>query len=865
MVSRARLAIIPMKKRKILMYSIAISLAIWCIWTWPLPRYATQGIPIAHSGGEQAPVQFMVPGDHLQLLYYFWLFSDMLSGDTPWMHNPYEFHTGDDGARHEPSPYYAPFSWVFALFAPFSTRAFSYNMAGFISIWITYLLSWLLVRRYIRSEWIAAAAACLAIMLPYRWFTLLGGSPTGFGMAITPLLLWGLDRAVRNDSLAGGIWAGLALVFSYTSDLHVFFFNVLLTPAWCLVAFVARDGFSWRSRYAYSRLARALLPAALALIALVLYSRAIATELADTHMAEGRSIREVMTFSPQRSGFWGMEPDPVSDQIHIGYVLPALLFAGALLIGLRLLRTRPRPWRDAILYGMLLTGFTGIALLALGPHGPRGAFVYLLARDWIPQYDMIRQTGKIFAILPPLLAVLVALSLASLPVSSRPRIWGHLVVLLPILVVGAEYANRVDPPVCLLANEQPAYLAVAEDAEARGRTPHIFVVPLWPGDSHYASAYQHYASLYRLRMINGYTPAVDRDYYEHIFLTFQNVNQGWLTEDQADALLSRGITHIIVHEDLFPEKVSPFPIGFTLDAMVRHPRLTLLKQAGAVWTFRLEALPGMDERMALFNEDAPFFPARHWIFERLPHKGGEIRADEGASRGHYLALTAPGATTRVGPTPSPPAHDLRWMFRIRGQGELAIESRAGDDVVHRRTVALDEDNWVWLEAPVPVEAYEAVSLELLLDAGSVDLCSALLIAGRQIQPAPGNTTDFPAALFFHAGHVDPETSGVLLRKDIDPSGPVFYGPKTPLEAGYYIAELHFTADTAPGTKIGALHVDQLFTSLDATSSQAKAGDRLRVRFALENNLPVNLVFEYYGHADVYIDRVTLKRLKDPPS
>ncbi len=78
-----------------------------------------------------------------------------------------------------------------------------------------------------------------------------------------PMLLLGLDAAVRDERLWGGVVAGLALIMSFTSDTHVLFFAALLTPAWCAFAFFARGHFEWKSPRAYWGIARALLPALL--------------------------------------------------------------------------------------------------------------------------------------------------------------------------------------------------------------------------------------------------------------------------------------------------------------------------------------------------------------------------------------------------------------------------------------------------------------------------------------------------------------------------------------------------------------------------------------------------------------------------
>ncbi len=51
------------------------------------------------------------------------------------------------------------------------------------------------------------------------------------------------------------------------------------------------------------------------------------------------------------------------------------------------------------------------------------------------------------------------------------------------------------------------YSAIKIDAKSQNVKPHIMVIPLWPGDSAFSSIYQHYVSIYNIRMINGYCPA----------------------------------------------------------------------------------------------------------------------------------------------------------------------------------------------------------------------------------------------------------------------------------------------------------------------------------------------------------------------
>ena len=78
--------------------SLLITLAVWMLFSWPLPRDLFTTIPYNAANVEDAQViRQMEPGDHLQLMYHFWLFKDMLTGHTPWFHNLYEFNLENYG------------------------------------------------------------------------------------------------------------------------------------------------------------------------------------------------------------------------------------------------------------------------------------------------------------------------------------------------------------------------------------------------------------------------------------------------------------------------------------------------------------------------------------------------------------------------------------------------------------------------------------------------------------------------------------------------------------------------------------------------------------------------------------------------
>lgn len=581
--------------------SFALTLLVWIVFSWPLPRHVFAAIPYVAAGVLEpdphlaGPVEGadliheMEPGDHLQLLYHFWLFEDMLTGHTPWFHNLYEFNLGDDAARRETGAYYFPFSFFFAAGDVLAGRAFGWNFAGFISLWLTLLMTCGLLRRYRTPEPWAWLLGVVSIALPFRWYTLLGGSPAGLAMCWPPMLMLGLDIAVREDRWRGGALAGLALLLSAWTDTHAFFFGSLLCPCWCVVSLILREQFPWRRIASYLRIAAALLPVAAALALAMLTTRNM-TGTVDTAGLKQRPDREVLLSSPTPEGLFSWHTLGVSNHIFLGVCLAVILLTG--LLAMLTLRLRGRQdGRRLIAMLMVIAGMIGITLLAVGLSGWHEGYVFRQARRFIPHYGMIRQCGKIFCLMPTLIAVALAWSVQSILALARLRQIATMFCATLLLGALVEFRAHYNVRLTTLLKSNEAYSAIADDARAGAGRPHALVLPFWPGDSHFASVYQYYCSLYRIRMVNGYRPFVPGSYRIDYFRSIASANEGDLSDAQLDDLQKRGVNYIVLHEDLFPEKVSPRPVTWTLKQLLNHPRLKLLAHHGTVWSWRIEREP----------------------------------------------------------------------------------------------------------------------------------------------------------------------------------------------------------------------------------------------------------------------------------
>ncbi|MBN1269119.1 MAG: hypothetical protein JXB04_05985 [Kiritimatiellae bacterium] len=844
-----------MKSGRIALISLMLALVAWLFFTWPLPRYITSGIPSSSQNVEKNSVRTMIPGDHLQLLYHFWLFTDMLRGSTPWFYNVYEFNLGDDHAREHRTAGFFPFFVFHAAGETLAGHAFGYNFASFIAVWLLVWSTAFLVRRYATHAGVLWTATLVGSLLPYRWATLLGGSPSGFSLMWIPLFLLGLDIVVRDFRLGGGVFALAVALLMSLSDMHALFFTLLIAPFWCIFALAARPAFNWRGRDDYLRLLRALLPMLVLPVFAVIYQALWRARTAGTVLPSGRSYGEVALFSPSAIGFIDARIQGPSSYIYIGLPLLILLAAGLIAACVAVRRGR-REARAFIPLVLLILALLGIGSLALGTNGPFRGLLLVAVRKLVPPYSMLRQPAKIFVLMPPLLAVASALSLTALFRFIPNRHGRNALFAFSLVLIALNFDRRVCPTICLLDREQGAYQAVAEYARAEGRLPRALVLPLWPGDQINSSPYQYYALLYRLRMVNGYHPLVGKDYLDE-YRRLRVINQGLLSDGDADRLLDRGIDALLLHEDAYPETVSPFGVSVTLDRLLSHPRLDPLGRDGSVWAFRI--LPADRARKPAQRDPGFYFPARRWEAETFSPPTVRTTADD---RGTEFVTLKPGAgEMKTSPCRVVPAPDLRWMIRARGRGVLMVETAGPMTPIASRTIHVASSAWAWLASPLPENvARKPIQLALRADVGSADVDMALLAAGDWLSLGPGESARIPADRFFHAGWSDPETGAVHFRKDYEPTWIVFYGPKQPLERGTYEASLDFSSPATAGTEIGRVNV-RLRESDPVTWHPLRAGEPWRVRFTQEDHLPVSLELYFTREADMTVRAVTFTRVR----
>ena len=786
--------------------AVAASVLIWAAATWPVAKEFARAIPFTNWNHTTQAVHPLTAGDHLQLLYHFWLGADAAAERSPFFTNVYEFNTGDDAERGLPGFYYLPFSAVHWAVSGRWGQAAGWNAAGLASALTGLLFLVLLARRWAGGKaWAGLAAGLVAGTLPYRWITLLCGSPTGFGMAFPPMLAWGLDRAVRGGKASGWAWAVAAMAFAYTSDLHVFYFSALAAGPWCLLCWGmavwekgrggARGGWKKGGVAAARKALRALVPvlplAILAGGALAWAARHASGELEGSTMAGGRTVMEMAAYSPSAEGLWDEAADGMGRHVFVGWPMAAL---GAVAV---LLGTGPRRWRrkGAEVPGWALWALAGmslvVVLVALGINGWPCGFWARAARKTIPKFAMIRQTAKILCLLPPLAAAGLGLAFGGIFVGRRggkkgreatgPARWipglGAWTAGVLALLAALTNLEQLRAGLCVLPGRLSAYEAVAADAAASGLSPEeirAVSLPLWPGDSHWSSLYEYATTESGIRHLNGYAPATPAGYKGEVFARFESLNQGFATEEQWDGLLELGIRYVLFHGNAWEEKVSPWPPAATLRRLAGDSRLRLLngESEGQVFAFRILArgeAGGAEEGPNW--EDGVWGAARQWDFGE---EGRRVEAGGG------MAFTQRA--------PVFPAPGLRLMMRLAEPQP----SPMGVDLEGKRAALAGQSEglpgWQTLEwlSPKGVRARG--------ESGAFTVRRAYLAAGPDWEADGDGVRRAAPAVLWHSGTSRPGEAGVTFSPETTGAGVALWGPNLAVPAGTYEARVVYEAE-----------------------------------------------------------------------
>ena len=932
-------------------------LALAAAHTWPLAAYLDRGIPYGYRVVPGYEVVPLVPGDHLQFLYWCWLITDNLFGPSALFSNPYEFNT----ALSAGIPGFAnfPFSLLYVIFQPLG-QAGAYNALVVLSYLLAGLAAFGLAREVLDDAVAALPAGIVFALLPFRAAQVLSGHLFGFVAFLLPLSLWFLERGLRRRSWAWGAGAGACLLAMAFMEQHLTYYTALFLglylplrllfspadelspppdwrspllaagggaglglalalllarghglPSWAdallsvglyaLAALLVWLGLSWLAGVFTSLepgaarrvVARGLAPLALtALYALYpwldipylgkgLMALALAAGLVlslpalwrarrrprleagwwrplwplllglglaaarqmqmkaahyDASIAGGgRSLREVLLFTPHLSDY--LDPaNPHLERLLFFGLVPALLaLAGLVFLALG----RPRGWRQGgRATAWALTAFV-FGLLAAGPT-VQAMPLYRFLYHYLPFFNYPRVPGR--------LVVFAVLMLTLLGGWALRQMAGRCALARPArvaLALGLTLVLAWDlwPPkatgICLLPPPGRVEAAIRRELPGGPGSPRrLLGLPIWPGDSHQSSIYELTISRTRAPMINGYSPVVRRDYVDQVFQPLYPLDLGLLDRGTLAALAEQKVALVSFHDDemVYSRKVSPFPPALARQRLAASGALVPLAQQGTVFLYRLRPQAQPDPRPGRVISPVTSL----WEAEWLKRETGRLVDDRRASgwglmfrepatplaplgprrpraRGNLVQARAgrdhPGFLS-YGPYKNFPPGRYRARFRLRrwpgpAPGWVEVSADKG-----RRSLARVELD----QAHLPADGrWHDVGLEFELR-GLAELELRTYYNGRADLDLDLVLVSFAGAeqRFFRAQDLWRQTGGLVsdarvpgglavrVRAGYHPPLYAMYGPQVTLEPGHYRASFRLARDgSRPGKGLAA--------------------------------------------------------------
>ena len=964
--------------------------------TWPLTRHFATDVLYthqAHPGYERVPI---AQGDHLQLLYVFWLFGDSVhEGRTP-LTDHYEFRDGGP-----PAFFFQPSLLPLLTFvlSPLGLIA-SYNLLTLLSFVGAGLATHLLLRLEIEDRWASFAGAIVVALFPYR-VAQLAGHAIGFLSFLIPLYLFFFERSLRTKRRAGWVAAaGVTFFFAGAMEFHVVYYLSLMLAAYLPYRFVtplsewlqARDPepaappdsvspalamvggagagcaayFAADSMHHFGHAAGWVVsPAVGSILGLFVWSRFtrtaaryLASPAAGLHRAFalpfaplgvltlvplgallgipylGRAVAAVALAGaavlclplvrllrearllPRAHGFFverargflphvgficctlgylivvrrlifknsiagggrrfsdvtAFSPHPIDLISSAGTSAERVAYIGVIaaalaLIGLASVRRVADAGRRARIAFFAGTGIIG-ALLAVGPNLDLFPLYHLLFRI-VPMFNFPRVSGRILAVASVGLAMLAALGLAALRQRAGRRA-GILTAVVLVLLV-ADYAPGHAPGLTTLPMTHPVY-----DRLARERTPGetILELPLWPGDSAWTSDYLWYVTRYRNLLINGYSPATPRAYYERVFKPLYPLDFGEMRRPQYELLRSLGIRFIVFHEEVYPPKISDFPFRVTVENLRASKYLETVVGAPPLWLFRLKPEPPGGEEFAAgaISPVGSLREAEQWNAGR-----GARFEDPLASGGAAISFPAGPAGVLGRPVPPRvyPAGNYRVQARFLTDSAdaapgmtLEVRQENTGDLLASTVVQAGpaRDGILDIEADFTLKTLEKIFTQVVSDGSAPVRWDYVLV---RFAGAPDPQVSIEIEDLWHMGVplTDPEASGgqaVELIPGYNPRDFAFSGPDRVLQAGAWIARLRFGAATAAGSaggerfEVTIANVDRSLAAVSLPTAAGADGYReVELPFSLSRPTPVRFRVYFPGQRRLVLDRISI--------
>ncbi|MBI5198898.1 MAG: hypothetical protein HZA09_02655, partial [Nitrospirae bacterium] len=417
-------------------------------------------------------------------------------------------------------------------------------------------------------------------------------------------------------------------------------------------------------------------------------------------VAEGRPLTQIMKYSPEIGDIFKRHNRVVEKNIYLG-LIPFSLAC----VGLFLKRVEGR--RNILFFGAI---FIVSLILSFGPNLGPYIHLYNILYDHLPFFNYPRVAGRMITITAVMMVILSGYGLKWLieriqggkglsymmhdtryriKTSGIMNLVSWILPFLIVIIILLDFLPFSPRGVSIPSKGNAVYEEVRKNLGDKK----VLEIPLWPGDSAWSSIYQYYVTIYRYHMINGYDPGVSKKYVEDIFGKLYPLDFGELREEEYQFLKDLGVKYIVMHEEEFPRKVSPFPFSSSLNNMNRSPYVRFIKSDGLIYLFELN-YDASQREIPQFSITSPI--GGLYQSESLPRLIGSVIKDVDVSGGEaaYGKRGSGEGWLQYGPYRTYPTGEYIAMFRLKignkvSEREVAvidISSRLSERVLNKKVI-----------------------------------------------------------------------------------------------------------------------------------------------------------------------------------
>ena len=871
-----------MKQRTEIWLVVLILLFLGIIFSLPLIFNLNSAIPYSYYPASGFDVVNMMHGDHLQFFYTLSQFGDYLrEKNTPFFVEPYEFTIS--GSEKIYSPRELPLSVLFFFLSPLGS-AIAYNTFVILSFVACGVSVFLLSGKYLKNFLPRLISSILFAIFPFRLAQLYGGHPNGFIVFFLPLMLYGYESWYETGKWKYALLSGVCIMSMAVEELHLAYYSALFTGSFLVYRGISefigkRD--KWKEileKFVYSTLMIAIFWVLAA--GYIMHVKQIVFEPSRAHV--GREIGEIRLYAPQASDLLRRVNKDSEKFIYPGII--------SLLLVLLAFRKKKRgqatfsnrdgkflPQKVACpLFGtrpggkikwFYLAMFVITAILSLGPNF-RFLPLYNFFYKFIPFFRYPRSTARIIVFAFLSISILSGFGIEN--ILRRRR--GSMIAVIAIIFLILDFHPLGRIGLCKLSGGNEVY----EYIKGQDEEGVLLEIPLWPGDSSWSSIYEYYATMYHIPMINGYSAFVTRDYIENVFWPLASINMGCLNKGQLELLHRLNVRYIILHEEAYPQKVSPFPFKIALSNMKNSSLVKFVKQDGPLYLFELEK--GLERDHAQYS-----VPSRMGIFyecEYLQSELGRSTLDIDASgeRARYTDEVGGNATYLVfGPYQLFPPGRYKVIFRIKGSpsspdkdfAKIEVAANEGQEMICDRVIKGVEVTGDYSDYELLFAISGLKKLEFRIAVfGNGDIWADYIYLIFQGEKDP--VTSFEAEDMFHTGREvqDEYASGrvsIYGNPLIDPPDKLVFGGRRRYAMGSYVASFRlklnqFRRETIGSVKVllsgsGTILAEKEISGIDF--DEVGRYQDIKLPFFLDKMQVLDFEVDFKRKADLLVDKIEI--------